>query len=110
MKVLEMEITPAQIPPIQVQAQGGWPRFCALAIGRLRCFWHFALAGAKRKHKLLVVRETAGLGDRRFVSVIQFERLRFLVASGPSSISLLAQLPDDPTDGQQPGNRAGEGN
>ena len=50
-------------------------------------------AGSKRKE--LSVRETAALGDRRFVSVIQFERQRFLIASSPSSVTLLAQLSDE---------------
>jgi len=50
-------------------------------------------AGSKRK--TLRVRETAALGDRRFVSVIQFERQRFLIGSSPSSVTLLSQLPDE---------------
>ncbi len=50
-------------------------------------------AGSKRK--ALSVRATAALGDRRFVTVIQFERQRFLVASSPSAVTLLSQLPDE---------------
>ena len=51
-------------------------------------------AAPRSKRKTLSVRETAALGDRRFVSVIQFERQRFLIGSSPSAITLLAQLPD----------------
>jgi flagellar biogenesis protein FliO len=49
---------------------------------------------ARGQRKTLLVRETAALGDRRFVSVIQFERQRFLIASSPSSVTLLARLPE----------------
>jgi flagellar biogenesis protein FliO len=49
----------------------------------------------KRPRKALSVRETDALGDRRFVSVIQFERQRFLIGSSPSSITLLSHLPDE---------------
>jgi flagellar biogenesis protein FliO len=49
---------------------------------------------SQKKRKALSVRETASLGDRRFVAVIQFERQRFLIGGSPSSVNLLAQLPD----------------
>ena len=53
-------------------------------------------AGRTRgKGKRLSVRETAALGDRRFVSVIQFENHRFLIGSSPSSVTLLSQLADE---------------
>jgi flagellar biogenesis protein FliO len=55
--------------------------------------WRFLMAHACRKRKTLFVQETAALGDRRFVSVIQFEGERFLVGSSPSSVALLARLP-----------------
>jgi flagellar biogenesis protein FliO len=55
---------------------------------------------------MLFVRETAALGDRRFVSVIQFESRRFLIGSSAASVTLLAQLPDDSPTG--PATRAGE--
>jgi hypothetical protein len=71
-------------------------RTAACAAGQFRVFWHSIAgsAGIKRKRKTLSVRETAALGDRRFVSVIQFERQRFLIGSSPTSVTLLSQLPD----------------
>jgi Flagellar biosynthesis protein, FliO len=63
---------------------------------------------ARSKRKALAVRETAALGDRRFVCVIQFERQRFLVGSSPSSVTLLAQLPDESSSGQGSGKESGE--
>ena len=108
MKLVQMELTRSQIrthtrphPPL-VRALG---RTLTLAAARLKVAWRSALwrslvrrswvcrAGSKRKE--LSVRETAALGDRRFVSVIQFERQRFLIASSPSSVTLLAQLSDE---------------
>jgi len=57
--------------------------------------WRSLVRRAASKRKTLSVRETAALGDRRFVSVIQFERQRFLIASSPSAVTLLSQLPDE---------------
>jgi len=90
-------------------------RTSTLAAGRLKIFWRSVIskssipkssiwrsllwksllcrAGSKRK--TLSVRETAALGDRRFVSVIQFEHKRFLIGSSPAAITLLSQLPDE---------------
>ena len=48
----------------------------------------------RRRPKSLFVSETAALGERRSVSVVQFGRQRFLIGCGPSSIALLARLPD----------------
>ncbi len=113
MKLVQMELTRSQIrthtrphPPL-VRALA---RTLTLAAARLEVVWRSALwrswvrrswvrrswvcrAGSKRKE--LSVRETAALGDRRFVCVIQFERQRFLIASSPSSVTLLAQLSDE---------------
>jgi flagellar biogenesis protein FliO len=65
-------------------------RILALLSDRIGVIWR-----AQKKCKALAVRETASLGERRFVAVIQFERQRFLIGASPSSITLLAQLPDD---------------
>ena len=46
------------------------------------------------KRRSLLVKETAGLGERRFVAVVQFEQQRFLVGGGPGSVALLARLRD----------------
>ncbi|MBI1741111.1 MAG: flagellar biosynthetic protein FliO [Candidatus Koribacter versatilis] len=56
---------------------------------------------AQRKRKSLLVKETAGLGERRFVAVVQFERQRFLIGGSPGSITLLARLPDEESAGEE---------
>lgn len=71
------------------------PRLFTTAAACLKDVWHFAVRRMRSPRKTLAVRETTALGDRRFVSVIQFERQRFLVGSSPSSVTLLARLPDD---------------
>jgi flagellar biogenesis protein FliO len=65
------------------------------ALGVLRILWRAVIRRSAGKHKVLAVRETAAIGDRRFVSVIQFEGQRFLIGSSPSSITLLAELSDE---------------
>lgn len=65
-------------------------RISALLSARLDAIWR-----SQKKRKALSVRETASLGERRFVAVIQFERQRFLIGASPSSVTLLSQLPDD---------------
>ena len=49
----------------------------------------------RSQRKKLTVCDTTALGDRRFVSVIQVERQRFLIGYSPSTVTLLAQLPDE---------------
>lgn len=46
--------------------------------------------------KRLKVLETVTLGDKRLVAVIQAEGRRFLVGGGPSGVSLLTALDQDP--------------
>jgi hypothetical protein len=70
---------------------------CAHCVGLL---WRSAIRSAGSRRKTLVVGETAALGDRRFVSVIQFGRQRFLIGSSPSSITLLSRLSDDGGSGE----------
>lgn len=70
--------------------------------------WKTLVGRARSKRKTLAVRETAALGDRRFVCVIQFERQRFLVGSSPSSVTLLAQLPDESAIGEGSGDCSGK--
>lgn len=92
-----MELTQtelAQIDSTQTQTQPISLRFLALTANRLKVVWRSVVCRAGSKRKTLAVRETAALGDRRFVSVIQFECQRFLVGSSPSAITLIAQLPD----------------
>jgi flagellar biogenesis protein FliO len=91
-----MEATQTRIP-ISAKPES-WPlvaTFYGSAVGWLRMLWHAFIRRSTGKHKALAVRETAALGDRRFVSVIQFESQRFLIGSSPSSITLLAELPDE---------------
>jgi hypothetical protein len=104
--------TPSNSPLVGVLAQT-FTRASILAAGRLKVFWRSVIwrslvcrAGSKRK--TLSVRETAALGDCRFVSVIQFERQRFLIGSSPSSITLLSQLPDESASNEVTGEVAGE--
>ena len=82
-----------------------------LAAARFKVFSRFIVsisrAGIKRQRKALSVRETAALGERRFVSVIQFERQRFLIGSSPNSVTLLSQLPDDSAGGEPAGEKTG---
>jgi len=81
------------------------PDFFTLAAARLKVFcsvtWSSFVSRTRSQRKMLSVGESAALGDHRFVSVIQFERQRFLIGSSPSSITLLAQLPDRPSNGEE---------
>jgi len=90
-----MEITP--IPSARHAAgkgaYSGLTRWIAAAGGGVEAAWR-ALVSRTRRPKSLVLIESSALGDRRFVSVVQFERQRFLVGSSPSSVTLLARLPN----------------
>lgn len=61
-----------------------------------RSLWRLVLHRAGAEQKKLSIRGTAALGEHRFVSVIQFEQQRFLVGCSATSVTLLAQLPDEP--------------
>jgi hypothetical protein len=116
MKLLAMEITQTQI---QTHLRRSL-RFWTIASGRLKVWWRFVTChiGIKRVPKLLYVRETVALGERRFVSVIQFERQRFLIGCSSSSVTLLSRLADESAgsygsiEGESVENRnqSGEGN
>ena len=122
----EMEITQRQIragTPSNSPLAGAlaqtfartFERTSMLAAARLRVLWRSVIwtslvRRAGSKHKTLSVRETAALGDRRFVSVIQFERQRFLIGSSPSSITLLSKLPDESSNAEATGRGRGEKN
>jgi hypothetical protein len=88
----------ASAMPIPVRPK--WQVFGALAADRLRVFWQAIwtpfIGRVRSQRKRLVVRDTTALGDRRFVSIIQVERQRFLIGYSPSNVTLLAQLPDEP--------------
>lgn len=56
---------------------------------------------AQRKKRSLVVRETAALGERRFVAVVQCGRQRFLIGTSPGSVTLLSRLDDEDLPGDE---------
>jgi flagellar biogenesis protein FliO len=113
-ETIPAELKPAKLARIEImpsQARPNQACFLILAVRRLiaayppKVIWRSLVRRARSKGKALSVGETAGLGDRRFISVIQFESQRFLVGSSPGSVTLLAQLPDRPrrdleTDGE----------
>jgi Flagellar biosynthesis protein, FliO len=93
-----MELMQTRSAQVETGEAGALPvssRFFRLAVAHLKSTYYFAIFRAKNKRKRLTVRETAALGDRRFVSVIQFEHQRFLIGSSPASITLLAHLPEE---------------
>jgi flagellar biogenesis protein FliO len=49
-----------------------------------------------RPQRQLRLCETLGLGERRFLAVVEFEQQRFLIAGTASSVALLAELPAPP--------------
>jgi hypothetical protein len=129
MKLAPLKIARTGVPAHPPPAS---PRWTALAAARLAVFrrylfsrpsvsrlsfpksspWKSSLwksllcrVAVKRKPKSLSVRETASLGDRRFVSVVQFERQRFLIGSSPSSITLLSHLPDESSSAEPAGEK-----
>lgn len=65
----------------------GWRQFFAAAVRRLKTI------RVRRKERALQVQETVSLGEKRFVAVVQYEGLRFLVGGGAQSVSLLTALP-----------------
>jgi Flagellar biosynthesis protein, FliO len=73
-----------------------------------RLFERVAVACWNRLHGIgsrpvrqLRLRESLGLGDRRFVAVVEFEERRFLVGGTSGSIVLLARLDGGRGDGKQ---------
>ncbi|HVM94596.1 MAG TPA: flagellar biosynthetic protein FliO [Terriglobales bacterium] len=80
---------------ISAAPSAGRPRLALGAgIARLAIFVRAFLSRVRSRQKRLALLESVALGDRRFVSVIQFEGRRFLVGSAPSAVTLLAHLPD----------------
>lgn len=70
--------------------------------------WRRLALPAARRAKTLTVVESAALGDRRLVAVVECGGQRFLVGSSPSSVSLLARLPDRPAEGSPGGGGRGD--
>ena len=90
-----MDIRPIQFPlrASGELARGGFSGLISVARGSVEALWRALVSRARRRPKSLVLVESSALGDRRLVSVVQFERQRFLVGSSPSSVTLLARLP-----------------
>lgn len=64
----------------------------AILYQRLQAWLH------RRPQRKLRLVESVGLGEKRFVAVMQFEHLRYLIGGTGSSIALLSQLPDSMPD------------
>lgn len=93
---------PAEAPPSGLRAFGSLVLVLGLAGASL---WALKKYGRGRipgggGHKLRV-EETLALGDRRFVSILEVEGERFLIALTPQGINLLSRL--DPGDRGEPG-------
>ena len=68
----------------------------------LACFWHPSQLRARRQLRLC---ESLALGEKRFVSVVEFADQKFLVGGTGTSLALLAVLSDK---ARQKENRADE--
>jgi hypothetical protein len=98
-----MQITPipftlhaAGKPAAESLAGSALRRCMTVAREGAEVLWRALVVRARRRPKSLVLIESSALGDRRFISVVQFEEQRFLVGSSPSSVTLLARLPKAP--------------
>lgn len=56
------------------------------------------LQSRTRPQKQLRLCETLGLGERRFIAVVQFEQQKFLIGGTGSSLALLTRLPQTETE------------
>ena len=67
--------------------------------------WWQCLKGLGRKQRNLRLLETLSLGDRRFVAVIEYEQMQFLIGGTSTALVLLTCLKaasESMTDGPQP--------
>lgn len=84
---------------IEIQLRPDWQGFTARAAGRFKtlllALWKPFIGRIRSQRKKLTVCDTTSLGDRRFVSIVQVEYQRFLIGYSPSTVTLLAQLPDE---------------
>ena len=65
----------------------------------LRVLWRRVLGLTRRAPKRLRLCESLPLGDRRFVAVVEYENVRFLVGGTSASLVLLSRL-GERSDGQ----------
>jgi flagellar biogenesis protein FliO len=89
---------------------GGSSRASLLASEMLKACWRSVVCRGGRRCKRLAVVESVALGDRRFVSVVRFERQLFLIGSSPASVTLLSQLRDEARSGERGTEESGEKN
>ena len=59
--------------------------------------WRLMTKRLQKTPRKLFVSETATLGERRSIAVIEFEQRRFLIGCSAGSVNLLTQLPDAET-------------
>jgi flagellar biogenesis protein FliO len=82
---------------VQVVSMAGRPPAKQAFIDGLLRGWSFLrklLVSRTVAKKSLRICETAPLGDKRFVAVIQVDNERFLVGGAPNSVALLSKLAD----------------
>ena len=61
-----------------------------------------------RRPRKLRLCETLALGEKRFVAVVQFEQMRYLLGGTGTSITLLSRLSDGPAGDDSLQNSQGE--
>jgi flagellar biogenesis protein FliO len=76
---------------------------------RVIALWGRVLRLSRRTPKGLRLCESLPLGERRFVAVVEFERMRFLLGGTPSSLVLLSRLDDFRNRGDAATEQAGTG-
>jgi flagellar biogenesis protein FliO len=81
---------------LAAKVRGGFGPWIRMTWAQLSEFWR-----SQKKVRSLEVQETAGLGERRFVAVLRFERQRFLIGGSAGSITLLAELPEEERSGNK---------
>jgi len=93
---MSMEIPPTRLTVVAPPRPALRPfsRALGFVARRFKMLGCMVAGRVRREPNSLLISKTASLGDRRFVAVVQFERRRFLIGSSPSSVTLLAQLPD----------------
>ncbi len=86
----------------QAQTNGDGNGDASRAMPGMLAFLQRLLRLAERPPRRLRLCESLGLGERRFVAVIEFERRRFLVGGTAQSLVLLARLDEVERDEAEP--------
>ena len=81
-------------PSTKSNQVGTAPRSNQRNLGLLSSLWRWlhARQTSRANIKQLHVTSTVSLGEKRFVAVIEFDGLEYLVGGGATSVALLAQL------------------